>query len=290
MPPYGSAPALRTALEARLLNESREKGMNLDRLRRRAVFERMLVRLELASPGTWVLKGGTALEVRWRERSRATKDLDLALRDRPIDGADLHELVLGQLREDPDGDGFRFDLGPPSALPEDTAGRPAWRFAARALLAGREFTRVKIDVVARSEELVATERLQLPGALVFAGFPQRDVEAVAPAQHFAEKLHALTRQYPGRVNSRVRDLVDLLLLLESNVPAPAEAWMVTRQVFATRATHELPLVIPDPPASWSGTYALLAADLDVQAATVPEAMARLNAFWAVARATGEERA
>jgi predicted nucleotidyltransferase component of viral defense system len=257
MPPYQSAAALRTALEARLLNESREKGVNLDRLRRRAVFERMLVRLDVAGPGIWVLKGGTALEVRWRERSRATKDLDLALRDRPVHGQALHELVLSQLREDPDGDGFRFDIGPPAALPEDTAGRPAWRFAARALLAGREFARVKIDVVARSEELVSTERLTLPGALAFAGFPRRDVEAVAPAQHFAEKLHALTRRYPGRENTRVRDLLDLLLLIENDVPAPAEAWTVAHQVFATRATHDLPLVIPDPPASWSGTYATL---------------------------------
>jgi len=35
---------------------------------------------------------------------------------------------------------------------------------------------------------------------------------------------------------------------------------------------------------------VLAVDLDVRAATVPEAMARLNAFWAVARATNEQRA
>jgi Nucleotidyl transferase AbiEii toxin, Type IV TA system len=113
-------------------------GVNLDRLRRCAVFERLLVRLEVTGPGIWVLKGGTALEVRWRERARTTKDLDLALRERPVDGAALHELLFEHLSVDPDGDGFRFDIGLPNALPEDTAGRPAWRFAARALLAGRE--------------------------------------------------------------------------------------------------------------------------------------------------------
>lgn len=64
MPPYRSPAALRTALEARLLAESREKGVNLDRLRRQTVFERMLVRLDVAGPGIWVLKGGTALEIR----------------------------------------------------------------------------------------------------------------------------------------------------------------------------------------------------------------------------------
>jgi hypothetical protein len=195
---------------------------------------------------------------------------------------------MAQLSEDPDRDGFRFDIAPPRALPEDIAGRSAWRFAARSMLAGREFARIKIDVVARSEELVATERLTLPGALAFAGFPQRDVEAVAPAQHFAEKLHALTRRYPKRENSRVRDLVDLLLLIENGLPGPADALEVARQVFTARATHELPNHIPDPPAAWSDTYAMLAADLDVQAATTSDAMARLNDFWAMARATDEE--
>jgi predicted nucleotidyltransferase component of viral defense system len=286
--PYESPGALRTALEARLRNEARERGVEFDRLRRRALFERLLVRLEVTGPGIWVLKGGTALEVRWRERARTTKDLDLALRERPTDGEALHELLLAQLSEDPDGDGFRFDIGPPSVLPDDTAGRPAWRFAARSLLAGREFARVKVDVVARSEELVATERLMLPGALAFAGFPQRDVEAVAPAQHFAEKLHALTRRYPGRENTRVRDLVDLLMFIENGLPDPAEALKVARQVFATRATHELPERIPDPPAAWSDTYAMLAADLDVQAATTPEAMTRLNDFWVTVQATDKE--
>lgn len=73
------------------------------------------------------------------------------------------------------------------------------------------------------------------------------------------------------------------------MPAPAEAWTVARQVFATRATHDLPLLIPDPPASWSLTYTTLAGDLDVQAATVPEAMTRLNEFWAAARMTEADK-
>jgi hypothetical protein len=139
--------------------------------------------------------------------------------------------------------------------------------------------------VARAEELYATERLMLPGALAFAGFPQRDVEVVAPAQHFAEKLHALTRRYPGRENTRVRDLVDLLMLIENGLPDPAEALEVARRVFASRATHELPEHIPDPPAVWSDTYAMLAADLEVEAATIADAMARLNDFWATVHAT-----
>jgi predicted nucleotidyltransferase component of viral defense system len=283
--PYESPVALRIALEARLGNESRDRALRLDRLRRRAVFERMLVRLESARPGTWVLKGGTALEVRWRERARTTKDLDLALRERLDGGQGLHELLIEQLAHDPDGDGFSFEVSSPQPLAEDVAGRPAWRFRVRALLAGREFVAVRVDVAIRPDELFATERLPLPGILSFAGFPERDVEVVAPGQHFAEKLHALTRQYPGRENTRVRDLADLILLIEDGSLAPAEALRIAQQVFATRATHDLPTVIPDPPGSWANSYPALAADLDIQAATLSGAMVCLRRFWADARAT-----
>jgi predicted nucleotidyltransferase component of viral defense system len=283
--PYESPAALRVALEARLRQEAAGRGVRPDRLRRRAVFERLLVRLDAAGPGAWVLKGGTALEVRWRERARGTRDLDLALREPPADGTALRELLIAQLADDIDGDRFSFQVGAPRPLAEDLAGRPGWRFPIRAMLAGREFAAVRVDVVLRSEELLATERLRLPGALAFAGFPDRDVEVVTPAQHFAEKLHALTRRYPDRDNTRVRDLVDLVLLIQDGALTSAEAWQVSRHVFAARATHELPAEIPDPPASWAPTYATLAGELGVQAGSLADAMERLRRFWADARAS-----
>jgi hypothetical protein len=47
---YESPAALRQALETRLGSRSRETGVDLERLRRRAAFERLLVRLELGAP------------------------------------------------------------------------------------------------------------------------------------------------------------------------------------------------------------------------------------------------
>jgi predicted nucleotidyltransferase component of viral defense system len=281
--PYESPAALRSALDARLQNEARARRTRLDRLRRRAVFERLLVRLDVGRPDAWVLKGGTALEVRWRERVRATRDLDLACRDRLADGPTLRELVIDQLGHDPDGDRFRFEVAPAMSLADDMAGRPAWRLPVRALLAGREFASVRVDIVARPEELVATERLPLPGVLAFAGFPSRDIEVVAPAQHFAEKLHALTRRWPGRENTRVRDLVDLVLLIEDGRLNPRQVHDVAGHVFRVRGMHALPDHLPDPPASWSATYAMLADELDLQATDILGAMATLRRFWATTR-------
>src|SRR6266511_1285290 len=47
----------------RLQNQAREQGPNLDRLRRRAVFEMMLIQLNITRQAIWVLKGGTPIEV-----------------------------------------------------------------------------------------------------------------------------------------------------------------------------------------------------------------------------------
>ena len=77
---YASPAAFRAGLEARLLNQSREAGVDLGRLRRGVVFDRLLSRLARSGDGEWVLKGGMALEVRMGNRARATRDLDLALR------------------------------------------------------------------------------------------------------------------------------------------------------------------------------------------------------------------
>lgn len=284
---YDTPAALRTALEARLANEAREHGLPLDRLRRRAVFERLLVRLDAHRPGLWVLKGGVALEVRWRGRARTTKDLDLAMRVHAVEGGALHDLVLDALDGDPDGDGFRFAVPPPRALAADQLGRAGWRFSVRALLAGRELATVRVDVVCREDELVATERLTLPGALAFAGAPRRTVEAVAREQHVAEKLHALTRDYGDRENSRVRDLVDLVLLLDDGPPDPSVVARVVRDVFAARATHPPPTMIDEPPAAWDAGYRALADELTISAATLPDALTRLRAYWRRVVDTGD---
>lgn len=284
--PYETPAALRAGLEARLGNESRAGGMRLDRLRRRAVFERLLVRLDVTQPATWIVKGGLALEIRWGARARSTRDLDLARREAAPDGDQLRATLIDVLATDPDSDGFSFEVGPPVRLATDESGRPGWRFSVRANLAGREFATVRVDIVARAEEITATERLPLPGTLAFAGMPTRDVEVVSPVQVFAEKLHALTRSYRGG-NTRVRDLVDLMLVIEDGLLPDAPLLRAVRIVFDARGTHAIPEDIPETPESWSLTYATLAEDLDVQARSVADALRRLRAFWRAARSGGE---
>lgn len=286
---YESATALRQSLEARLRNESQERHVDLQRLRRRAAFERLLVRLQRAARGRWVLKGGMALELRLGERARATKDLDLVALDETEDHEVIRDTLLDALAEDPDGDGFEFRVGRATRLSPDEAGRPGLRFPAEVLLAGRIFAQVRVDIVARAEEITATETLTRASVLAFAGKPPLEVEVVTPVQHFAEKLHALTRDYEGdRPSSRVKDLPDLVLLVEDGLKAGPEVLAAVDRVFKVRATHDVPTDLPNPPRSWEGTYSAIAEELDIGTKTIGDAMRALREFWSEVLAYREE--
>src|SRR6266545_2972671 len=286
--PYATPGALRAALEARLRSQGMAAAIDLERLRRRAVFERLLVRLEHAMPGHWVLKGGMALEVRLGDRARTTRDLDLALRHAARDGEAVRERLIEAVADDAEGDGFEFRISPAKAIDADDAGRPGWRFLVDARLDGRTFAKVRLDVVARPEEISTTDRVRLRSLLAFAGFPDHEVEAVDPAQHFAEKLHAFTRPHGDRANSRVKDLPDLLLLMDQGLAPTAELLATVQHVFEVRSTHDLPGTLPDPPADWTNRYATLADELGLEARTVDAAMARLRPFWTATLAAGPE--
>jgi hypothetical protein len=279
---YRDARDLRRAIEARLRQESLASGKDLNRLRRRVVFDRLATRLATAPDGSWVLKGGAALEFRLLNRARATRDLDLVLRADRLGGAEVRETLIEALAADPDHDGFAFHVGPPTAHVADSTDRPGWRFPVEALLAGKTFDRVRLDVVARREELARTEHLLLPGILAFAEIPARSIEAVDRRQHFAEKLHALTRDYADRANTRIKDLADLVLLIETGLVADATLASTVRHVFAVRGTHPLPTEIPSPPPSWRVGYPEIAAGLTHTSPDLDSALAMLRSFWATA--------
>ena len=74
---YASAAAFRQALETRLVEQSRTSGRAHVRLRKEVVFDRLLARLLAAAPDRWLLKGALALDYRFGDRARTTRDIDL---------------------------------------------------------------------------------------------------------------------------------------------------------------------------------------------------------------------
>jgi len=94
---YASAEAVRRALEARLNRIAKAELIQINRLRRQVAFDRLLARLFRVDPAPWVLKGGYALELRFRT-ARATVDIDLTV-ERVAPEATANQIVRDMLQE-----------------------------------------------------------------------------------------------------------------------------------------------------------------------------------------------
>lgn len=159
----------------------------------------------------WILKGGYALEMRFL-RARSTKDLDLTVRRREgavESAASLRDrLLVAASVVLPDF--FTFEIGEAMAdlnqAPEGGA-----RFPVDARLDGRTFVRFHVDLGVGDEVLESLENVKGQDWLGFAGISPVVVPALSIEQHWAEKFHAYTRPREA-TNSRVRDLVDLVLI------------------------------------------------------------------------------
>lgn len=247
---YPDSYAFRMALEQRLKNRADESGVELDRLRRYAAFEAFLARLFASEKTHWALKGALALEYRLDLTSRTTTDIDLQRLDHPdrmLD--DLSDAA--QLKR---ADFFEF------TRPEETSFKPSpftRRFKVTALMSGREFARLQLDVGTQPLPDQPSEGLTIPSLLEFAGLPAPEVVVATVPFHIAEKLHAYVKPR-ARENTRVKDLIDLQLLGRTKPIQPREIAAAITTVFM----HEplpIPEQFPKPPASWRVTYRDLAA-------------------------------
>jgi hypothetical protein len=277
---YETPEALRMALEHRLNSRASETGIGIDRLRRRVIFERVVARLAHAEPGKWVLKGGMALEVRLQDRARLTKDVDLGLRDTVEERVELQDRLVEALGVDPFNDRFVLAAGSVAELQPDGGGHVTWRSSVTARLAGRPFGAIQLDVSPRAHELELTDALPLPNSLAFAGIEVTMVEIIDVNRHAAEKFHAMTRDFGDRENTRVRDLLDLVLLIENEMLDRDALSAAVHDVWRERDASAPPATLPVLPASWTSGYERLAAGHDLIAQTFAAALAVVTALWA----------
>lgn len=94
---YKSAAHFRMAVKHKLSEISQRIEQDIQRLYRQAAYTQLLARLFLDEDISWVLKGGHALELRLK-KSRATKDVDLAMRDIKLKKNLLIESILSQFK------------------------------------------------------------------------------------------------------------------------------------------------------------------------------------------------
>lgn len=245
-------------MEERLQALSDKDGVDLQRLRRQVAFDRLLCRLFHDKDCPWVLKGGYAMELRLSE-SRTTRDIDLGTR-RPVPGrGKLTDRILTILQDAAAidlSDFFTFLIGQ-AQMDLDAAPYGGSRYPVEARMAGRTFARFHLDAAAGDTVIDPCEKVHGRNWLGFAGIPAREFPAISKEQQFAEKLHAYSRPRGTAANSRVRDLVDMVILINLGMDLKKTRIALTR-TFDKRATHPLPDLLIPPPEGWNRPFAALA--------------------------------
>jgi hypothetical protein len=98
--------------------------------------------------------------------------------------------------------------------------------------------------------------------LRFAGIAPPTFRTIPREQHFAEKLHAYTqpRQNP---NSRVRDLVDMVLLIKRTKLNRGKTQDAIKATFKRRGTHSIPRKLSSPPLDWNKPFSFMSQECDL---------------------------
>ena len=189
--------------------------------------------------------------------------------------AQVHERL--QIAAERDlGDGFQFLVRLPKRANLPCGGI---RCTVEARLAGRPFSRFRLDMGLGDAVLDPPEWVEGSALLDFAGIPAARVALYPVVQQIAEKIHAYTFPWGDRDNTRVKDLVDLVLLVQSEPLEPERVSRALRATFEMRGTHPLPARLPAPPWDWDEPYAALAEDLGLPARTPAQAHVYLDTQW-----------
>jgi predicted nucleotidyltransferase component of viral defense system len=259
---YANGRDFRKALEYRIEQAANKQDSERVRWRKQVAFERLLARLLHVAPDRWIVKGGFALNLRFGDVARTTRDMDLAYRDALPRARD----DLLQATETDFDDYFNFEIVKSrnhqfenDDHPGDLDHHRGIEFEVRSSLGNRLWETLRVDVGRAADESVLISQLQSPGFMTFAGIEPIQVPVISLELQIAEKVHAASRRYrEGEESSRPKDLIDIVLI-SSECPVDAERLRSALEAtFKARATHALPGYLSPPPANWRTAYRDLA--------------------------------
>jgi hypothetical protein len=261
---FKTATDFRKSLEIRIQGIAAKTGQDLQSLRRKVAFDRLLARIFSDNNSTFFLKGGYAMELRVAE-ARVTKDIDLTCLQRATNENDLlSEIILDELQQLANldlNDFFSYQIGK-AQLDLDNAPYGGSRYPVSTLIDGKLFVRFQLDVGA---DVVVDEIEQIKGVdwLEFCGVKAPVIPTISIEQQLSEKLHAYSLPCGDRINSRAKDLIDMVLLLNMREIKKEEFQKVLEKVFKARKTHPLPKFLDPPPQEWEIQFKEMAAECGI---------------------------
>jgi len=203
---------LAASVRARLLNKAKAEQSDFNGVLVRYALERLLYRLsQSAHADRFLLKGAMLFTLWYDMPHRPTRDVDL-LGFGPSDLASITQTfrdIASVVAED----GMRFD--PESVLAEEIrkeAGYAGVRVLLSAELAG---ARAKTQIDIGFGDAVTPGPVHAVYPVMLDDFPAPTLQAYPVYTVIAEKLHAIALL--GMTNSRLKDYLDLSVLLEREV-------------------------------------------------------------------------
>jgi len=240
-------------LQKTLARVAREQGLDQERLRRWVSFLALCGALDRAIQtgilAGYYLKGGVAMELRFAENARATKDLDVGMEGTRTDRLrSLTEALAGGF------DQFAFRI---KGQTRDMDQADAIRVEVAIQYRTRSWQTIEVDLGPANAGAVDLIEPRVRG-LAELGIPVvSPVRCLNLADQVAQKLHACTGPASA---GRARDVLDILLieaLGQLDYAAVADA---ARRVFAQRATHAFPPPFAMPP-EWGPELEAMAREL-----------------------------
>jgi len=137
------------------------------------------------------------------------------------------------------------------------------------------FVRFQLDVGA---DIIVDEIEQVEGSdwLEYCGIKAPRMRMISIEQ-LAEKVHAYSLPREEKLNSRVRDLIDMLLLLEHRNISVDAFKQTIQKVFKASKPHSLPMSLNEPPQEWTTLYQALADKCGVKQ-TMEQAFDQISQF------------
>jgi hypothetical protein len=257
-------------LEKTLARVAKEQGMAQERLRRWVSFLALCGVLEQAVNegilNNYYLKGGVAMELRFADGARATKDMDIGVAGERAERLQVftNALALGF-------DEFTFQLkGKPLHMNNVDAVRLelAVRYRTRA------WQTIDIDLGPAGDGVVDLVEPVVRGLTAMGLRVQSPVRCLNLSEQIAQKLHACTGPYS---QGRARDVLDILLIDLLGKLDLAAVCTASIKLFAQRATHDFPPQIQIP-VEWKPELEVLAKELGYPAISAAEIESKFRAF------------
>lgn len=237
----------------------------LENLKNHLAFDRFITRIAFVEETRWAVKGGFLMNLRFN-KSRTTNDIDMNLILPPnteMDNVKLRKLLSHDLNQQVD-DHFKFVVGEGIST-QCTDGAPGGgaRMPIEVYIGKNLFTSFHVDIGIMDVPYEMERFNSKPDFVDFFELTQKLFPVVSLEQQMAEKIHAYTMPRGNKTNTRFKDLVDIVIMIQSGELDNDKVKEAITWVFDVRKTHEIPDTLPEPPKAWHGCYEKLAAQCDI---------------------------